>query len=230
MPARRGSAQGVEASLRALGTDYIDLYQVHWPDPATPFEETAETLAKLIAEGKIRHVGVSNFDVEQMEAFSATLPVETLQPPYHLFRRDIEADVLPYTAAQRHRRLGLRALGPRIAGRAPRTATPSSPPGDWRAKSSDVPRRVLRPQPPSGGSTARSSPTKSWASRCRSWPWRGPWPTRRSTSPSSAPETLTTSTRPWRRRTSTSTTRSCSGSTRSWPTPPRWRGPSPEMM
>jgi aryl-alcohol dehydrogenase-like predicted oxidoreductase len=79
--------QGVDDSLRALDTDYIDVYQVQWPDPKTPFEDTAGALAKLVADGKIRHVGVSNFDAEQMEAFSQTLPVETLQPPYHLFRR-----------------------------------------------------------------------------------------------------------------------------------------------
>lgn len=105
--------KGVESSLLALGTEYIDLYQVHWPDPATPFEETAEALAKLIADGKIRHVGVSNFDVEQMEAFSATLPAETLQPPYDLFRRDIEADVLPYTAAND---IGVLIYGPLAHG------------------------------------------------------------------------------------------------------------------
>jgi hypothetical protein len=91
--------EGVDASLRALGTDYIDLYQLHWPDPAAPFDETADALARLMVEGKIRHVGVSNCDIEQIEAFEVTLPVETLQPPYHLFRRDIEADVLPYAAA-----------------------------------------------------------------------------------------------------------------------------------
>ena len=72
---------GVDASLRALGTDYVDLYQLHWPDPTTPLSETAETLAKLIAEGKIRHVGVANFDVEQLEALEIAFPVETLQPP-----------------------------------------------------------------------------------------------------------------------------------------------------
>jgi aryl-alcohol dehydrogenase-like predicted oxidoreductase len=105
--------QGVEASLRALGTDYVDLYQVHWPDPATPFEETADALAKLVADGKILHVGVSNFDVGQMEAFSATVPVETLQPPYHLFRREIEADVLPYAAAKD---IGVLVYGPLAHG------------------------------------------------------------------------------------------------------------------
>jgi aryl-alcohol dehydrogenase-like predicted oxidoreductase len=126
--------EGVESSLRALGTDYIDLYQMHWPDPATPFEETAETLAKLIADGKIRHVGVSNFDVEQMEAFSATLEVETLQPPYHLFRRDIEVDVLPYTAAHD---IGVLVYGPLAHGLLGGHLGPDThfAPGDWRAKS-----------------------------------------------------------------------------------------------
>jgi aryl-alcohol dehydrogenase-like predicted oxidoreductase len=88
--------RGVEASLGALGVDYIDLYQVHWPDPATPFAETAEALGDLVWEGKIRHVGVSNFNVAQMAEFARTHAVEALQPPYHLFRRDIECDVLPY--------------------------------------------------------------------------------------------------------------------------------------
>jgi len=126
--------KGVESSLSALGTDYIDLYQMHWPDPTTPFEETAEALAKLIADGKIRHVGVSNFDVEQMEAFSATLPVETLQPPYHLFRRDIEAEVLPYAAAND---IGVLVYGPLAHGLLGGHLGPDTTfvPGDWRAKS-----------------------------------------------------------------------------------------------
>jgi hypothetical protein len=76
--------RGVEESLRALETDALDLYQVHWPDAVTPFEATATALAKLVEEGKVRHVGVSNFSAEQVEEFSETLPVETLQPPYHL--------------------------------------------------------------------------------------------------------------------------------------------------
>jgi aryl-alcohol dehydrogenase-like predicted oxidoreductase len=87
---------GVEESLQALGVDYIDLYQVHWPDRATPFAETAQALDELVREGKIRHVGVSNFDVSQIAEFARTRAVETLQPPYHLFRREIEADILPY--------------------------------------------------------------------------------------------------------------------------------------
>jgi aryl-alcohol dehydrogenase-like predicted oxidoreductase len=126
--------QGVEASLHSLDTDYIDLYQLHWPDPSTPFEETADELGKLVADGKIRHVGVSNFDVEQMEAFSATLPVETLQPPYHLFRRDIEADVLPYTAAND---IGVLVYGPLAHGLLSGHLAPDTAfePGDWRSKS-----------------------------------------------------------------------------------------------
>jgi hypothetical protein len=126
--------KGVDASLRALGTDYIDLFQMHWPDPKTPFEETAEALAKLIADGKIRHVGVSNFDVEQIEAFSATLPVETLQPPYHLFRQDIEAEVLPYTKAND---IGVLVYGPLAHGLLGGRLGPDTTftPGDWRAKS-----------------------------------------------------------------------------------------------
>jgi aryl-alcohol dehydrogenase-like predicted oxidoreductase len=91
---------GVEQSLDKLGVDHIDVYQVHWPDPDTPFGETAAALAELVDEGKIRHVGVSNYDVEQMREFSETFPVETLQPPYHLFRRGIEAEVLPYAREQ----------------------------------------------------------------------------------------------------------------------------------
>jgi aryl-alcohol dehydrogenase-like predicted oxidoreductase len=126
--------RGVDESLKALGTDYIDLYQIHWPDPKTPFADTAEALADLVIAGKIRHVGVSNFDAEQMEDFSRTLPVETLQPPYHLFRRDIEASVLPYTRAHD---IGVLVYGPLAHGllSGAMTAETKFPPGDWRAKS-----------------------------------------------------------------------------------------------
>jgi aryl-alcohol dehydrogenase-like predicted oxidoreductase len=126
--------KGVEQSLRALDTTYIDLYQVHWPDTLTPFEETAEALAKLVADGKIRHVGVSNFDVDQMRAFSATLPVETLQPPYHMFRRQIEAEVLPYTATVD---IGVLVYGPLAHGLlgGHLRANASFAHDDWRATS-----------------------------------------------------------------------------------------------
>jgi aryl-alcohol dehydrogenase-like predicted oxidoreductase len=102
--------RGVEESLRNLGVDHIDLYQVHWPDRDTPFEETAAALGDLVGEGKIVHVGVSNFDVSQMAEFAS---VETLQPPYHLFRRDIERDVLPYC---REHDIGVLVYGPLAHG------------------------------------------------------------------------------------------------------------------
>jgi aryl-alcohol dehydrogenase-like predicted oxidoreductase len=87
---------GAEQSLRALGLDHIDLYQVHWPDPDVPLAETAGALEQLVEEGKIRHAGVSNYSTSQMAAFARTRPVETLQPAYHLFRREIEDDIAPY--------------------------------------------------------------------------------------------------------------------------------------
>ncbi|WP_297298207.1 aldo/keto reductase [uncultured Methylovirgula sp.] len=88
----------VEDSLRRLQTDVIDIYQVHWPDPTTPVAETAETLGKLFEAGKIRAIGVSNFNVAQMEAFRAVAPLHTIQPPHNLFERGAETDVLPYAA------------------------------------------------------------------------------------------------------------------------------------
>jgi aryl-alcohol dehydrogenase-like predicted oxidoreductase len=126
--------EGVDASLRALGTDYVDLYQVHWPDPATPFDETAEALAGLLAEGKIRHVGVSNFGVEQVAEFASTLPIETLQPPYDLFRRDIEAEVLPYTEVHD---IGVLVSGPLAHGLLSGSldADPRFTRDDWRSRS-----------------------------------------------------------------------------------------------
>jgi aryl-alcohol dehydrogenase-like predicted oxidoreductase len=87
---------GVEASLEDLGVDHIDLYQVHWPDPEVSFDDTARALQEMVEEGKIRHVGVSNFEVAEMAEFAETRPVETLQPPYDLFRRGIEDEILPY--------------------------------------------------------------------------------------------------------------------------------------
>jgi aryl-alcohol dehydrogenase-like predicted oxidoreductase len=83
-------------SLRRLRTDYIDIYQVHWPDPLVPIEETAATLRELYEQGKIRAIGVSNYSPEEMDRFKAAAPLHTIQPPYNLFERDIERDVLPY--------------------------------------------------------------------------------------------------------------------------------------
>jgi aryl-alcohol dehydrogenase-like predicted oxidoreductase len=86
----------VEDSLKRLRTDVIDLYQVHWPDPKVPVEETAAAMAELLRAGKIRAIGVSNFSPAQMEAFRKVAPLHTAQPPYNLFERAVERDVLPY--------------------------------------------------------------------------------------------------------------------------------------
>ncbi len=86
----------IDDSLKRLRTDYIDIYQIHWPDPAVPFEETAETMLELFKQGKIRAIGVSNYSTEQMDAFRKTAAINTAQPPYNIFERAIEKDVLPY--------------------------------------------------------------------------------------------------------------------------------------
>lgn len=126
--------QGVDASLRALGIDHIDLYQVHWPDANVPATETASALRELVAEGKIGHVGVSNYDVQQMAEFAATLPVETVQPPYHLFRREIEDQVLPYS---REHNIGVLVYGPLAHGLLTGTMTENTTfaSDDWRSNS-----------------------------------------------------------------------------------------------
>jgi aryl-alcohol dehydrogenase-like predicted oxidoreductase len=132
----RSLREGVESSLRSLDTDYIDLFQIHWPDLRTPAEETAEALEQLVDEGKVRYVGVSNYNVEQMEELRTLGWLETLQPPYHMFHRDIENEILPYT--QKHD-LGVLVYGPLahglLGGRM--TAETTFADGDWRGKSPD---------------------------------------------------------------------------------------------
>jgi aryl-alcohol dehydrogenase-like predicted oxidoreductase len=99
-PHRDGSrariVKEIEDSLKRLQTDYIDIYQVHWPDPATPIEETAETMKGLLDAGKIRAIGVSNFSPVEIDRFRAVAPLHTIQPPYNLFERGADQDVLPY--------------------------------------------------------------------------------------------------------------------------------------
>jgi aryl-alcohol dehydrogenase-like predicted oxidoreductase len=100
----------IEDSLRRLRTDHIDIYQVHWPDPLVPVEETAEVMQTLFKQGKIRAIGVSNFSVDQMERFRRVAPLHVLQPPYNLFERGIEADLLPYCRKNKIAMLGYGAL------------------------------------------------------------------------------------------------------------------------
>ena len=100
----------IDDSLRRLRTDYIDIYQVHWPDPLVPLEETAEAMRLLYEQGKIRAIGVSNFSVAQMERFRQVAPLHVLQPPYNLFERAIEAQILPYCRTNHIATFGYGAL------------------------------------------------------------------------------------------------------------------------
>jgi aryl-alcohol dehydrogenase-like predicted oxidoreductase len=100
----------IEDSLRRLQTDYIDVYQVHWPDPLVMIEETAEAMYALYNQGKIRAIGVSNFSVDQIARFRSVAPLHVLQPPYNLFERGIETDLLPYTRDNKIATFGYGAL------------------------------------------------------------------------------------------------------------------------
>ena len=126
--------QGLESSLRALGTDYVDIYLVHWPDPTRPIAEVVATLDEFVAEGKVRFVGGSNFSLQQIEAFEDLRHLDAVQPPYHLFRREIETSMLPY-CEQHH--IGIQAYGPLAHGLLTGRYTPGTtfPANDWRSKS-----------------------------------------------------------------------------------------------
>lgn len=93
---RKRIHEEINASLKRLGTDRIDIYQVHWPDPRIPIEETAGALVELQRAGKIRALGVSNYQPEQMERWCKVAPLHTNQPPYNLFERSVERRVLPW--------------------------------------------------------------------------------------------------------------------------------------
>jgi len=127
----------VEASLRRLNVEVIDLYQIHWPDPDKDIEEAWAVIADLIREGKVRYGGVSNFSVEQLKRVQAIHPVASLQPPYSMLRRGIEEDLLPYCAAND---IGVIVYSPMQAGLLPgkftkeRAASLSD--DDWRKQSS----------------------------------------------------------------------------------------------
>jgi aryl-alcohol dehydrogenase-like predicted oxidoreductase len=122
-----------EASLRRLKLDAIDLYQIHWPEPDEDVEEGWSTLAKLKAEGKVRWIGVSNFNVAQIKRAQAIAPVTSLQPPYSLVRREIEAEILPHCAATG---VGVIAYSPMasglLTGAMTRERIAALPTDDWR--------------------------------------------------------------------------------------------------
>lgn len=123
--------QGLERSLENLGVEYVDLYQVHWPDSGTPLEESAAALERFVQEGKVRCAGVSNFDTGQMTAYRRGGRLDTLQPPYHMLRRGIEDEVLPYC---RENGIGVLCYGPLAHGllSGKYGAGTTFPPGDWR--------------------------------------------------------------------------------------------------
>ncbi len=93
---RESIKKEVEDSLKRLGIDYIDLYQIHWPESTTPIQETFETVAELIREGKVRYAGVCNYNVAQMEEARKAVPLASNQVPYSMVNRGIEAETVPY--------------------------------------------------------------------------------------------------------------------------------------
>jgi aryl-alcohol dehydrogenase-like predicted oxidoreductase len=123
----------VEASLSRLQLDVIDVYQIHWPDPDEDVEEAWETFAALKAEGLVRHIGVSNFDVSQLRRAQAIAPVETLQPPYSLIERSVEDEILPFAGEQG---IGVVIYSPMASGLLSGAMTAeriaSLPDNDWR--------------------------------------------------------------------------------------------------
>ena len=127
-----------EESLRRLQTDVIDLYQIHWPNPDGDIEEGWGALAELKDEGKVRHIGVSNFDVSQMERVNAVAPVETLQPPYNMLSREIEDEILPYCEEND---IGVIVYSPMKSGLLTGKMTPERvqnfPSDDWRRHHED---------------------------------------------------------------------------------------------
>jgi aryl-alcohol dehydrogenase-like predicted oxidoreductase len=123
----------LEGSLSRLGLDALDLYQIHWPIPDEEIEEGWSTVAEIKEEGLVRHIGVSNFSVEQLQRAQAIAPVETLQPPYSLIARDAEADVLPYAEREG---IGVIVYSPMgsglLTGAMTRERLANLPEDDWR--------------------------------------------------------------------------------------------------
>lgn len=128
-----------EASLRRLQTDVIDLWQIHWPDPEPDIEEAWGEMARLVQEGKVRYLAVSNFSVEQLKRLQPIHPVASNQPPYSLLRRDIEDELLDYCAANQ---IGTLAYSPiesgLLAGKFSKEYMNNLPSNDWRRTRSSM--------------------------------------------------------------------------------------------
>jgi aryl-alcohol dehydrogenase-like predicted oxidoreductase len=125
-----------EASLERLGIDAIDLYQIHWPDPDADIEEGWDALAELKDQGLVRHIGVSNFNVDQLRRIQEIAPVESLQPPYSLVDRKVEDEILPFAEREG---IGVIAYSPMgsglLTGKMTRERIESLPEDDWRKHS-----------------------------------------------------------------------------------------------
>ena len=128
-------AEELENSLRRLGVEAVDLYQVHWPNPEEEIEEGWAELAKLQKQGKIRWIGVSNFNVAQMRRAQAIAPITSLQPPYSMLRPAIEAEILPFC---QENKIGVINYSPMVSGlltgRMSAERVAAMPADDWRRK------------------------------------------------------------------------------------------------
>jgi aryl-alcohol dehydrogenase-like predicted oxidoreductase len=124
-----------ENSLRRLKVDVIDLYQIHWPDPEPEIEEGWQAVAELKKEGKVRYIGVSNFNVAQMKRAQKIAPITSLQPPYNIVTADIEKDVLPFC---REHHIGVIVYSPMksglLSGKMTRERIAKLPPDDFRPR------------------------------------------------------------------------------------------------
>lgn len=125
----------VEASLKRLAIEVIDLYQIHWPEPDEEIEEGWGTVADLVREGKIRYGGVSNFSLEQLKRAQAIHPIASLQPPYSMLRREIEEEIIAYCGTNQ---IGIIAYSPMqaglLTGKFTKERAAGLPESDWRSK------------------------------------------------------------------------------------------------
>ena len=125
----------VEASLRRLKVEAIDLYQIHWPDPEEEIEEAWAAMARFREQGKVRWIGVSNFNVGQMERIQKIAPITSLQPPYSMLRPAIEAEILPFTQKNG---IGVINYSPMVSGlltgKMSAERVKAMPADDWRRK------------------------------------------------------------------------------------------------
>lgn len=125
----------VEASLKRLAIEVIDLYQIHWPEPDEEIEEGWGTVADLVKEGKIRYGGVSNFSLEQLKRAQAIHPITSLQPPYSMFRREIEEEIMAYCGSNQ---IGIIAYSPMqaglLTGKFTKERAAGLPESDWRSR------------------------------------------------------------------------------------------------